>query len=98
MAFFIPDLLLKIGGDKMERFRSRAFRITMLAITLVMACPLLAFAEDAAKEPALYATAWAAVPPVAAILLAIITKEVYSSLFIGVVIGGVIYSAALRAR
>ena len=80
----------------MERFRSRAFRITMLAITLVMACPLLAFAEDAAKEPALYATAWAAVPPVAAILLAIITKEVYSSLFIGVVIGGVIYSGSFE--
>lgn len=38
-----------------------------------------------------YATAWALLPPVIAILLALITKEVYSSLFIGIVIGGLLY-------
>lgn len=76
----------------MEKVRSRVFRLSVMAALLVMAFPLLAFAEDGAKEPALYATAWAALPPIAAILLAIITKEVYSSLFIGVVIGGVIYA------
>lgn len=76
----------------MSNFRSRVSRIIMLAAVLVMACPLFAFAEEAAEEPALYATWWAVVPPVAAILLALITKEVYSSLFIGVVIGGVLYA------
>ena len=35
-----------------------------------------------------YATFWALVPPLVAILLALITKEVFSSLFIGVVLGG----------
>ena len=35
-------------------------------------------------------TFWALVPPIIAITLALITKEAYSSLFIGVVIGGVI--------
>ena len=34
-----------------------------------------------------YSTAWALVPPVIAIALALITKEVYSSLFIGIVVG-----------
>ena len=40
----------------------------------------------------MYATFWALVPPIVAILLALITKEVYSSLFIGIVVGGLFYS------
>ena len=39
-----------------------------------------------------YATAWALLPPVIAIVLALITKEVYSSLFIGIVSGALLYS------
>ena len=35
---------------------------------------------------------WAILPPIIAILLALITKEVYSSLFIGIVAGGLLYS------
>lgn len=41
--------------------------------------------------PEMYATFWALVPPIVAIALALITKEVYSSLFIGIVIGGLFY-------
>ncbi|MCR5210299.1 MAG: Na+/H+ antiporter NhaC family protein [Lachnospiraceae bacterium] len=37
-------------------------------------------------------TYWALVPPVVAISLALVTKEVYSSLFTGVVVGGLLYS------
>lgn len=44
--------------------------------------------------PALYATAWAIVPPLIAIVLALITKEVYSSLFLGVLVGAVLYAGA----
>ena len=32
-------------------------------------------------------TAWALLPPVIAIVLALITKEAYSSLFIGILVG-----------
>ncbi len=39
-----------------------------------------------------YATGWALLPPLVAILLALFTKEVYSSLFIGILTGGVIYA------
>ncbi len=39
-----------------------------------------------------YATIWSLLPPVIAIVLALITKEVYSSLFIGILAGGVIYA------
>ncbi len=37
-------------------------------------------------------TFWALVPPIVAIALALITKEVYSSLFIGIVLGGLFYT------
>ncbi|MCQ2109126.1 MAG: Na+/H+ antiporter NhaC family protein [Fibrobacter sp.] len=37
-------------------------------------------------------TFWALVPPIVAIVLALITKEVYSSLFLGVVMGGLFIS------
>ena len=39
-----------------------------------------------------YNTAWALLPPVIAIALALLTKEVYSSLFLGIVVGGLLYS------
>ena len=32
-------------------------------------------------------TFWALVPPIVAIVLALITKETYSSLFVGIVVG-----------
>ncbi len=40
----------------------------------------------------MFATFWALVPPIIAIVLALITKEVYSSLFIGILVGGLFYS------
>jgi len=50
-------------------------------------------AEDvAAYVSSRYATWWSLLPPVIAIGLALITKEVYSSLFIGVCVGGLLYS------
>lgn len=39
-----------------------------------------------------YATFWALLAPIIAIVLALITKEVYSSLVIGIIVGGVIYA------
>ena len=40
----------------------------------------------------MYGTFWALVPPVVAIVLALVTKEVYSSLFVGIVIGALFYA------
>ena len=39
-----------------------------------------------------YNTFWSLLPPIIAIALALITKEVYSSLFIGILVGGLLYS------
>ena len=63
-----------------------------LVTTLCLAMPVLA--EDAAEEIAnssrYYNTFWALVPSFVAIILALITKEVYSSLFIGITVGAVL--------
>lgn len=59
----------------------------------VMASPLVTFAADAEEYvPKMYASIWSLVPPVVAIALALITKEVYSSLFVGILVGGIFYS------
>ena len=52
---------------------------------------------DAEFVPILYNTLWALVPPLVAIILALITKEVYSSLFVGIAVGGVLYSLSNTA-
>ncbi len=61
---------------------------------MALCCPAVVFAAEEAEEyvPSMYATFWALIPPVVAIVLALITKEVYSSLFIGILIGGLFYS------
>ena len=40
----------------------------------------------------MYGTFWSLLPPIVAVALALITKEVYSSLFIGIVLGGVFFA------
>ncbi|MDO4305270.1 MAG: Na+/H+ antiporter NhaC family protein [Eubacteriales bacterium] len=65
----------------------------MLLCILALGSTNVFAAEEAAEYvPKVYATFWSLVPPIVAIVLALITKEVYSSLFIGILIGGVFYS------
>ena len=74
--------------------RNRLILLISAAMLVIMLCPMLCFAtgDEAEYVPALYAKWWSVIPPLVAIGLALITKEVYSSLFIGVVIGGVLYA------
>ena len=48
--------------------------------------------ETCGGEGNVLGSLWALLPPLIAIGLALITKEVYSSLFIGIAVGGVLYS------
>ena len=50
--------------------------------------------ETCAGEGAVRGTWWALLPPIIAIALALITKEVYSSLAVGLVAGGVLYATS----
>ena len=80
----------------MRHVRKHKVSLLLLLTTLfTVLCPVLVFAAEEGAEvvlPSRYATIWALVPPVIAIALALITKEVYSSLFIGIVVGGLLYS------
>lgn len=71
--------------------RTQSNRRTFTAVFAALAGLALtaaAFASDGeAAVSSMYATFWALVPPVVAIVLALITKEAYSSLFIGVLVG-----------
>jgi len=55
-------------------------------------CSGIAECETCGGEGVVRGSLWALLPPVIAIGLALITKEVYSSLFIGVLSGGILYS------
>ncbi len=65
--------------------------LTFLCILTFSSITVFA-ADEAEYVPKMYASFWALVPPIVAIALALITKEVYSSLFVGILIGGVFYS------
>ena len=65
----------------------------LVLVAMAMTTGVLAAGEEAAEYVSpFYATPWALLPPVVAIGLALITKEVYSSLFIGILVGGLLYS------
>ena len=59
----------------------------MLLLCGLLTVPAFAEGEEAVTNAALYGTWWALVPPFIAIFLALVTKEAYGSLFIGVVVG-----------
>ncbi len=69
----------------------RGIGVLILCLAL-LPMTVLASEGDAEYVPGMYATFWALVPPIVAIVLALITKEVYSSLFIGILVGGLFYS------
>ncbi|MBQ8187424.1 MAG: Na+/H+ antiporter NhaC family protein, partial [Clostridia bacterium] len=68
--------------------------IAMMFAIMALSMSIAVFAEgdaEAAEEASFaYGTALSLLPPVIAIVLALITKEVYSSLFIGILAGGLL--------
>lgn len=78
----------------MSKKAGTALSVMAMVFMGALASPLTVLAADAEEtyQPALYATIWALLPPLVAIVLALITKEVYSSLFVGIVVGALIYS------
>ncbi len=78
----------------MSKKAGTALSVMAMVFMGALASPLTVLAADAEEtyQPALYATFWSLLPPLVAIVLALITKEVYSSLFVGIVVGALIYS------
>ena len=67
------------------RGRKKVWMTTMLLTLSVLGSSLTVFASDGKAKyvPNMYASVYSLIPPVVAIVLALITKEVYSSLFVG---------------
>ena len=77
----------------LKKRKLAAWGAVVCLLMLAMSSVTVFAAEEATEYvPKMYASFWALVPPVVAIVLALITKEVYSSLFVGIVIGGLFWS------
>jgi tetracycline resistance efflux pump len=71
------------------------FSVLIVLVVMLAVIALPVFAADAAGDEyqsSVYATFWSLIPPIVAIALVLITKEVYSSLFIGIVCGALLYA------
>ena len=68
---------------KAKKFISKIL-LCLVVVAFIVVCAVMAPATSATS------TLWALLPPVIAICLALITKEVYSSLFVGIVVGGLL--------
>ena len=100
MSDFIPCFLLcksdikKISrGINVKKIFSKKNIVAFLTFVFAMVISTVAYAEGEDGETVVsmfHATFWALVPPIVAIGLALITKEVYSSLFVGIVLGGLL--------
>ena len=76
----------------MKHNRNKVSVVLAMITWFVMVCPVTVLAAEEAAKPVVYATFWSLIPPVVAIVLALITKEVYSSLFLGILVGAILYS------
>ena len=76
--------LQKKGDSPMKNKVTSAIAVLVAAASILMAIGVTASGTETV------ATFWALVPPIIAIALALITKEVYSSLFLGIVVGGIL--------
>lgn len=74
----------------MSTKKKKTSKATWIVLTVVIALMLVAAFTTTADS--VQQTIWSLVPPIVAISLALATKEVYSSLFLGVVAGGLLYS------
>ncbi len=85
--------LTRKGFEIMKKFKKGLIAGASVLSLCFLLMPMVTLAAEAdPAAPSMYATFWALVPPVVAIVLALITKEVYSSLFVGILVGGLFYS------
>ena len=84
----ITDIMtqfLLIGEKIMKKSRSNAIVTTIAAVVFIVLM-IIAGVRCANGQP-LANTAWSLLPPIIAIVLALIIKEAYSALFVGILVG-----------
>ena len=83
------------SGSSQGSGKKRMILVSAAALCVIAVCLILtirARSLSSSDVPAAYGTVLALLPPVIAIALALITKEVYSSLFVGIVVGAMLYA------
>lgn len=76
----------------MSEFKKSNINKYIIFCLLAFTTTITVFANGGEVESNMYATVWSLFPPLVAIVLALITKEVYSSLFVGIVVGALFYA------
>ncbi len=71
--------------EKTSGGKKALYTIVILAVIVLMIVAAVTTTADSVQ-----ATFWGLIPPIIAIVLALLTKEVYSSLFIGSIAGGLL--------
>ncbi|MGE4354040.1 MAG: Na+/H+ antiporter NhaC family protein [Oscillospiraceae bacterium] len=76
-----------------KRYRNLLAISMMIMLACVLTVPAFAQGDETETYVSnMYGTFWALVPPLIAIILALVTKEVFSSLFVGILAGALFYS------
>ena len=70
--------------------KTRTVRVTIAAFVAVVI--FLAISAFVTTPESVQQSFWSLIPPIIAIILALVTKEVYSSLFVGILTGSLLYS------
>ncbi len=78
----------RIPVRKMKKGLLSKIIFALIVVAFIVCCAISAPITEAVG------TLWSLLPPIVAIGLALITKEVYSSLFIGILTGGFLYAVA----
>ncbi len=78
----------------MNKKTKKVVLLTLVIMITMSFFTMEIFAEDTlVHATSMYGSIYSLVPPVVAIVLALLTKEVYSSLFVGIVMGALFYSS-----
>ncbi|WP_317348383.1 Na+/H+ antiporter NhaC family protein [Pusillibacter faecalis] len=91
-AFAADDPTEEIGTKMIECPDCGAVGVVLTDEGTAAACDSCGGTGYVESSSRFFNTFWSLLPPIIAIALALITKEVYSSLFIGIVVGGLLYS------
>ncbi len=83
------------GKNNMKKHLKNIIFIALIAVYIIFCfvqAPITQAVTGNADDGTLMGSMWSLLPPIVAIGLALITKEVYSSLFAGIVTGGVLFA------